>query len=193
MVCTTPLVCVVLLASFIAFAERGTGVSEADCGLVFGSAAYGFDVPGPAMLRRISTAVRLYHEKKLKRLVLSGGKVDRDDQSEAEVMERYALRQSVPASAMQTEERATSTWQNLEYSRPFLADCDSIAAVSDGYHLGRIRLFAFMQGWGSLDTYPADEQPPTRHHLRSLLREVAAATYYLLTVPFLGDPQAQDS
>lgn len=188
-----PGIALAALALFLLASERGTGADRADCALVFGSAAYGFDVPGPAMLRRVSTAVRLYHEDRVRLLVLSGGRVDSGDQSEAEVMRRYALRQSVPDGAMRTEERATSTWQNLAYARPLLEDCDSAVAVSDAYHLGRIRLFAFMQGWGSLATYPADGVLPARLHVRSVLREVAAATYYLLTVPFIGDPQAQES
>lgn len=190
--CALPAAALVVLASWIAVSERGTAVAQADCALVFGSAAYGYDVPGPAMLRRVSTAVRLYHEGAVQRLVLTGGKVDDDDQSEAEVMQRYAVRQSVPAAVMRTEERATSTWQNLAYAQPLLQDCTSLLGISDGYHLGRIRLFAFMQGWGSLDTYPADTPPPRMHHLQSFARELAAAVYYMVLVPFVGDPQATE-
>lgn len=191
-VCVLPALAFMTLASWTLASERGTGVGQADCALVFGSAAYGYDVPGPAMLRRVSTAVRLYHEGAVSRLILTGGKVDQDDQSEAEVMQRYAMRQSVPAGDMRTEERATSTWQNLRFAKPLLQDCTSVLGISDGYHLGRIRLFAFMQGWGSLDTYPADTLPPRAHHLQSFVRELAAAVYYMVLVPFVGDPQATE-
>lgn len=176
------------LAVFLFFAQEGSGEARAECALVFGSAVYGFDTPGPAMLRRVSTAVRLYHEGSVKRLIVSGGRTSPADQSEAEVMSRYARRQSVNQRDIVLEDRSRSTWQNLSYARPLAADCASVVAVSDGYHLGRIRLFARLLGWGSLATVPADEAPPPERLRVSLAREFAAALYYLTVVPFLGEP-----
>jgi uncharacterized SAM-binding protein YcdF (DUF218 family) len=71
------------------------------------------------------------------------------------------------------------------YSRPLIADCETIVGISDGYHLARIRYLAELQGWGTLSTFPADSPPHGKFLLRSVLREIFAMVYYMTFVPVL--------
>lgn len=176
---------VLVLFSSVLWKQQGDAVQHAECAMVFGAAVYGWDTPGPALLRRISTAVRLYHERIVDRLIVSGGKTSETDQSEAQVMQRYAVRNNVPASAIALEEKSRSTWENIAYSMPLLADCDSIVAVSDGFHLARIHQFFFWQGKGSVAAYPADQSPNVAMNIRSAVRETGIIVIYAFFRPWL--------
>ncbi len=176
-----------LLLGVIVLAQLGGVIYQAkgtepafpvDCALVFGSAVYGWNTPGPAMIRRTSTAARLYNEKKVKTLIFSGGRTSRTDQSEATVMQNYALRQGVPASAIRTEENSHSTLENLENSKPLTKNCQNIVAISDGYHLARIDLLSNQMDWGTLETFPADDTASLKTYEYSIVREVVANLYY---------------
>ncbi len=161
--------------------------SPVDCALVFGSAVYGWNVPGPSMQRRMSTAARLYEQGTVKRLIVTGGRTTSTDQTEAQAMFEQAKRRGVPAAAVTLENRAQSTWQNLRYSKPLVEGCHGVVAVSDGFHLARIRFAARLQGWGSLPTIPADDSPAFASHARSVLREFCAFVYYIMMGSWLDE------
>ncbi len=177
--------CVVSLALAYRVLDESAGSSAfpANCGLVFGAAVHRSDDPGPGIMRRTATAARLVHEGNLRRLIFTGGKGEASNDSEAEVMRAVAMRLGIDPEVIVLEEQSTSTWENLVYSRPLVAECDSIIAISDGYHLARIRYLAELQGWGSVRTFPADHPPSGKFLVRSVLREIAAMIYYMTVVP----------
>ncbi|TSC79644.1 MAG: hypothetical protein G01um101425_575 [Candidatus Peregrinibacteria bacterium Gr01-1014_25] len=177
-------------ATIIIAGIEGSGTLPADCALVFGSALLKSGEPGPGLQRRIATAARLWNEKQVRTLVVTGGRPDGAAISEAEAMAERLHARQVPAGAIRTEMAARSTWENLVLSKPLLQDCESVIAVSDGYHLARIRLLAWRQGWGSLPTYPADDPSPVASHLRNIARETAAYLYYVVPYVYRGSPEA---
>jgi hypothetical protein len=94
-------------------------------------------------------------------------------------MQSYALRQGVRRADMVLENNARSTWENLQFVRNLTQDCESVVAISDQYHLGRIRLLAWRQGWFGLQTYPAQDREPVAGIERwSFQREVFGVLYY---------------
>lgn len=164
----------------------GTAVLPAECGIVFGATVHAtFDAgrrvvgskPGPGILRRMSTAVELYRDGKIERLVLTGGKGDGMRLSEAEAMHQFAASAGLPEEALVTEDRATSTRENLFLSRPLVRDCRGVVAISDGYHLARIRLLARRMGW-ELETVPASQRATRGFEAWSIVREVGGILYY---------------
>jgi uncharacterized SAM-binding protein YcdF (DUF218 family) len=185
--------CLFLLAlgaTFFALAFRvlhtsaGSGNLPVECGLVFGAAVHRTDDPGPGIMRRTATAARLMKQGSVERLILTGGKGEVSNESEAAVMRAVAMRLGIDPDMIALEEQSTSTWENLVYSRPLVAECNSIIAISDGYHLARIRYLAELQGWGTLQTFPADNPPTGTFLTRSVLREIAAMLYYMTVVPY---------
>ncbi len=177
--------CTVLLALTYRVLSESLGSAHfpVECGLVFGAAVHRTDDPGPGIIRRTATAARLLREGSVERLIFTGGKGDASNDSEAEVMRAVAMRQGIDPDLITLEEQSTSTWENLVYSRPLVADCQSIVGISDGYHLARIRYLADLQGWGTLPTFPADNPPNGEFLFRSVIREIAAMLYYMVLIP----------
>lgn len=165
-------------AGTILWHRTGTSDGTADCAIVFGAAVRGTDSAGPGINRRLGTAVRLYQEGKVRRLVLSGGRGSEGQESEASVMRDLALEAGVPLSALSLEEESHSTLENLANSKALLADCDTIVGVSDGYHLARIEMLADRVGMPLLRTIPADRSPNLTFEAFSIGREVAAYLWY---------------
>lgn len=157
----------------------GDAAFPVECGLVFGAAVHRIDDPGPGIMRRTATAARLVHEGNIERLIFTGGRGAASNESEAAVMRGVAMRKGVDPDVITLEEQATSTWENLVYARPLVADCSSIVGISDRYHLARIRYLAELQGWGELPVYPADNPPNDAFTIRSVAREVVAMLYYM--------------
>lgn len=165
----------------------GNASLPADCGLVFGAALGARNTPGPAIVRRVGEAARLWREGLVDTLILTGGKGDGRQFSEAAVMRQEAIRDGVDGRDILIEDAARSTKENLANSR-FLVEnhCETVVAISDRYHLARIRLLAKRAGWGSLPTHGVDEPPlpqgmrtsPLSAKARTVLRELAAYVYY---------------
>lgn len=167
---------------------EGNAKFPADCGIVFGTAVWAVRngagevvgaTAGPGIERRVITAAHLVEEGSLRRLFLSGGKGEGNPKSEAEVMREVAREQGIPARLLMVEDRARSTWENLENTRPLTSGCSSVVAISDGYHLARIGLQAQIQGF-ALTTYPATPRPSMLFFLRSWLREAAGIDLLVL-------------
>ncbi len=175
---STALLAVACTAGTILWHRGGTSDGTAECAMVFGAAVRGADMAGPGINRRLGTAVRLYQEGKITRLILSGGKGSQEQESEAAVMRDVAVKAGVPLSALLLEETSHSTLENLTNSLPLLTDCDTIVGVSDGYHLARIEMLADQVGLPHLRTIPADRSPNLTFELKSIGREVAAYLWY---------------
>lgn len=165
-------------------APWGRGVGQI-CGLVFGAAVHRNSLPGPGIARRVETAARLYREGFLQHIILSGGKGEEGVASEAQVMRDVALEDGIPKGDLTLEGDSRSTWENLKYSRPLTGSCVTVIGISDRYHLARITFLARLQGWGSLQTFPSDLEPPWPFEMKSIAREVAAMVYYIILSPFV--------
>lgn len=162
---------------FVATGFAGTAVFPADCGVVFGAAVHGKGNPGPGIYRRVETAAALYHADKVQRLILTGGKGSATQESEAAVMQGLALQFGVRSADIVLEDRATSTIENIRYSKPLAESCTSVVGISDRYHLRRIQYLAERMDWDDLKTYPSERLPDTAFETRSILREAFALLY----------------
>lgn len=179
-VATILLATIALSFLFIVTGFRGDAVFPVDCGLVFGAAISGRNTAGPAIVRRVEGAAALWKDGSITTLILTGGKGDAWRFSEAAVMRQEAIRAGVDGRSILTEDGARSTKENLANTRILVQEhCSSVVAISDQYHLARIRLLARKGGWGSIATYGVPDRPE-RGELRSVLRELAAYLYYAL-------------
>lgn len=172
----------IVLLEHISSQFEGNAELPADCAVVFGAAVHKESKSGPGIDRRVSTAAGLYMEGNVDTLFMTGGKGSDDLDSEAEVMERTALKYGVNAKDIILEENATSTWENLQLVRPLTEehDCNSVVAISDAYHLARIQYLAKQQDWEDLRTLPAANRPDRKFELRAAVREAFGLTYYFL-------------
>ncbi len=179
--------CVILTTAAVIISRfTGTAALPADCAVVFGAAVYG-SRPSMAVMRRVDAAVDLYHQKMLRKIFVTGGKGNDARLSEAAVMKARALKQAVPPSAIITEDRARSTWENLLFTRPLTVGCTSVIGISDAFHLARIELLAQRQGWQELRTSPAVRPESRSQELRNFAREVGGYLYYALYIDRILD------
>jgi uncharacterized SAM-binding protein YcdF (DUF218 family) len=89
----------------------------ADAGIVLG-ASLRKDLPSPGLQERLDLAVKLYREGKFKNVIVSGG-LDHNGSllTEAEGMRLYLVKQGIPDSSIWLEPKATSTYENLLFSK----------------------------------------------------------------------------
>ncbi|PYI55987.1 SanA/YdcF family protein [Paenibacillus flagellatus] len=76
------------------------------------------DAPSPGLRERLDRAYELYAAKAIDRIIVSGG-LDANGATitEAEGMKRYLTERGVPAEAVVEEREATSTYENLLFSK----------------------------------------------------------------------------
>uniref|UniRef100_E6QN05 DUF218 domain-containing protein n=1 Tax=mine drainage metagenome TaxID=410659 RepID=E6QN05_9ZZZZ len=109
-----------------------------DAILVLGTNADRDGNPTPAMLDRVTEAVREYQRGVAPRLIFSGGAAH-NRFVEANVMARVAIAQGIPPSAIFTEPRALDTIQNFCFSFAILRahQWHSVEVITSAAHMPR--------------------------------------------------------
>lgn len=154
----------------------------ADSAVVFGARVYADGRLSDAVRDRVHTAVELYHQGRVSRMVMSGGPGD-GAVSEVEAMRREAIRLGVPAVAILEDPLGWNTAATVRNTRSLGRTAPGgrrprILAVSEFYHLPRIKLA--YQGAG-LEVYTVPARPSHPHRawpLRSIAREIPAFWAY---------------
>jgi len=121
---------------------------EADIMLIFGYRLLPTGEAAPLLCDRLETALAYLETHSDMIVVVSGGQGGEEPISEARVMADYLVASGYPEEQILLEERAMNTAENILYSMELLAAqgynvTDNIIAVSNGFHLARIRML-----WG---------------------------------------------
>ncbi len=101
--------------------------------------------PTQMLTYRLDAAYEYLTENDGVMCVVSGGQGKGEDISEAEAMKRYLIEKGLPEERIITEDRSTSTEENLSYTAEILKEMGlplDITIVSDGYHQYRASLIA---------------------------------------------------
>lgn len=112
-----------------------------DCLIVLGAKIKEDETPDLMMKERVETAAIIVPV--FTTVILSGGTLDAK-KSEAAVMKDLFLAKGLPGEKFILEEKSTSSYENLAFSKPLLeqAGCTSIDILSHRFHLPRILLTA---------------------------------------------------
>jgi uncharacterized SAM-binding protein YcdF (DUF218 family) len=117
--------------------------------VVLGSGLAGSSVP-PLLAARLDAAVRLYrgkHGGEIKALIPSGGKGADELLPEGTAMARYLQQKGIPANRIIVEDRATTTMENLTFSRDLMERPDApVTVVTSSYHVFRAAMFTRRAG-----------------------------------------------
>lgn len=114
--------------------------------IVLGAGLIGKEVT-PLLASRINKAIAVYRKHPTSKLIMSGGQGADELISEAEAMTNYALRQGIPAEDIILEDKATTTYENIAFSRQLMTQVNPrFAIVTNAYHLFRALLIARQQG-----------------------------------------------
>lgn len=115
--------------------------------------------------------------------IVSGGKGDAHNLSEAQCMYNELTKLGIPAERIWLEDQATSTLENLEFSLKLIKEKtdtrpDCIGLLSSEFHLLRANMFAKAQNVSAV-TIPA-KTTDTGTFISYFLREIVLVWYYAI-------------
>ena len=154
--------------------------AKADAAVVFGALVYDNGVPSPSLRDRIVEAVGLYRAGLVNTLVMSGG-VEPNGYDETAVMRDAAVKAGVPSSAIVRDPKGVNTDATVSNTLAIFASrgIKRVLAVSQGYHLPRVKLAYLSEGF-DVRTVPAREAEPIWKTPLFMAREVPAFWQYWL-------------
>ena len=163
-----------------AHTDEASQVDRADVILVLGAAQYGGE-PSPIFRGRLDHGALLYERGFADRIMILGSRQRGDEFTEAEAGVAYLLSQGIPADALHSSPRGSTTFESLRGAVGEMRGLglDSAFLVSDPWHNLRIRRMARdlgIEGYVSATWQSAAQSQSTR--LRGYTRETFAYLYY---------------
>ena len=157
---------------------------SADAVVVFGAQVHEDGRPSTSLRDRMTTAVELYKDGLVKRVIVSGGVGD-SGYNEALVMRDMAVEAGVPKTRVVVDSNGISTNATVADTVPFFGEdgWTRILAVSQYYHLPRVKLAYQRAGW-NVFTVPAGTSSPIPQTPRLVVREIPAFWVYYLEAVF---------
>lgn len=118
--------------------------------IVLGAKVKKGNIPSRALQFRLDAALAYAKEYTHVKLVLSGGRGPDEDIEEAIVMKEFLLDNGIEKSRLILEDKATSTYENLLFSKALLPDdIHSVTIITSDYHLQRAKILAGKLDWKS--------------------------------------------
>jgi len=124
-----------------------------DAGIILGMSMWG-DEPSPGLKERLDYGLKLYEQGKFSRFIVTGG-LDKPDfkYTEAEGMRNYLVQQGVPGEDIYVENKATSTYENLLFSKEIMdrEGWSTAVIITHTYHGRRAREIAVEIGYDRVE------------------------------------------
>jgi len=172
--------CLIITAVQIVNTASLEEIHPADAIIVFGAAEYSGH-PSPVLKARLDHALDLYRQRVAPVVITTGGAAADPKVSEGGVGRDYLLKRGVPESALIAETQGSDTSQSAQRVAVIMRanGLRSCVAVSDAYHVFRIRKLLEHEGLGPVYVAPRTDSRPHGFIQRAVavLRE---ATSYLL-------------
>lgn len=170
---------VVTMARIVETASRQE-IRPADAIVVFGAAEYSGH-PSPVLRARLDHALELFHHGLAPVIITTGGAAADPFFSEGGVGRDYLMRHGIPERSLIAETQGSDTAESAKRVAVIMRanGLHSCIAVSDAYHVFRIRKLLEHEGIGPVYTAPRpDSRPHTfLQRAEAALREAAS---YLL-------------
>ncbi|WP_166241627.1 YdcF family protein [Paenibacillus turpanensis] len=132
----------------IASVEHSKLPERTDCAIVLGAALWN-GAPSPALRERLDYAIQLYRERTFHTFIVSGGyDTPQSEWTEAQGMKRYLVQQGIPEQAVLEENQATSTLENVLFSKEVMKahGLQTAVIVTHQYHGARTQEIAEFVG-----------------------------------------------
>lgn len=173
---------VITEAFIISEATAKRASPEPQTAIVLGAGVHG-TVPSRSLKARLEAALEYANDNPKAVLVLSGGQGRGEDVTEARCMYDWLVSRGVSGDRLILEERASSTEENLEFSKKILdgMGCTGgVCVITAGYHIARAKLMANDAGFTSVTARGRATDMPVLE-LNYYLREAPGIWVYLLT------------
>lgn len=173
---------VTVTGAVVAEAARGDGDTDCDYIIVLGAKVNG-TAPSRTLRERIDAAYEYLTAHPQSIAVVSGGKGSDEGISEAQCMFNGLVQRGIDPSRIWMEDRATSTWENLNFSLALIEEKTGtrptkIGLVSSEFHLYRATLFAKECGVEAMGI--PGKTGDFIHFLNYFLREIAGVWHYII-------------
>lgn len=113
-----------------------------------------------SLQRRLDRAVKYLEEHPDACVIVSGGRGNGEEITEAEAMEGYLLEKGIEGKRIRKEDRSRTTKENLIFSQAYIEDMEQpIGIVSNNFHLYRAVCYARKEGYGAPCPLAADCHP----------------------------------
>lgn len=183
----TACVCIgltVVTVTGILVVKASFGQPEKECGyvIVLGAKVNGH-APSVTLAERINAAYAYLQKNPDTVCIVSGGKGDGENISEAQCMYESLVEKGIDPQRIWMEDKAVSTWENLHFSLRMIQEKtgsrpEKVAIVSSEYHLFRAGLFADECGVESVGIPAKTAWVSLR--INYFLREIAGVWHYLI-------------
>lgn len=182
---------ILLIVGFLVVCVTGAFVGSATSGdrrddlsyiVVLGAKVNG-TAPSRTLRERIDAAAAYLHENPNTIAVVSGGQGSDEGISEAQCIYNGLVQRGVASERIWLEDRATSTWENLNFSLELIQDKagsrpEEIGLVTSDFHLYRGKLFAKKCG---IQAYGISGRTENRlYFFNYYLREIAGVWHYII-------------
>ncbi len=173
------IIAIVFSAFLVIYGKSDSVTHKEDAIIVLGAAVHGKTI-SRSLKNRLDTAAEYRTQNPDVLIIVSGGKGQGEDITEAEAMEKYLLEKGVPKQNILKEDKATSTYQNFLYSKEILTERFdknfSVAFVTNEFHIFRARLCANRAGIENITHIHSDTTPS--YLISGVLRECLAVVKY---------------
>lgn len=116
--------------------------------------------PSDVLRRRLDTAITYLEENPKTMVIVSGGKGDNEEVTEARGMFEYLTAKGIAPERILLEETSKNTWENLHYSSQLIDPAkDSVVLVTNNFHVFRATGIAGKMGYERLHGLAADSYP----------------------------------
>ncbi len=88
--------------------------------LILGAKLFG-DKPSQSLQNRLDVALKYLNENPKTKAIVSGGQGEDEDIPEAHSMRNYLVAHGINANRILIEDRSTSTYENLKFSKRFIS------------------------------------------------------------------------
>ncbi len=149
--------------------------------IVLGAAVWAGGVPSPTLRRRAEKGATLWHDGRVRAVLATGG-VGVHGPSEAAVIAAVCRAAGVPEDALLTEDRSTTTEENLRNALPALQALGvrDVLIVTDFWHAPRAGLVARRLGLRPRLAPVSLRGARLKPAIKGILREVPACLWYWL-------------
>lgn len=148
----------------------------ADVAVVLGAKAYRSGMLSQSLEDRVATAVGLYRQGLVDRLLMSGG-VDSEGVDEASAMRDRAIELGVPADAIVVDREGLDSDSTVRNTMRMMSPDARVLVVSQFYHLPRLKL-AYRAAGKDVQTVPAASGRPISKTPLFVAREIPGFWVY---------------
>lgn len=163
--------CLVASCLIISGARESKNIPEGTVGIVLGCTVKD-NKPSVMLMRRCDRGLRYLNENKTAVLILSGGREDEVNRSEAQTMFDYLTAQGADTSRLILENKSTTTVENMIYSKKILEEkgfSNKAVIITTGFHMFRSKCLARKYG---IEPYGLCSHLTVKSFVKNVLREL---------------------